>query len=223
MKKCRLCDVDAHQELWNEPLLESQNFVVLPSLGALVEGWLLVVPKDHYPCLGALPKELDEEFDSLKLDVKAMLQTIYGRSAVVFEHGPYREQCDVGCGVDHAHLHVVPSPVRDVDLAELALPYLPEGITWSWATKDDCVLAFSQRREYLCVESVEGSLQIAVGQGFTGQIFRRVIASLVQKDHEYNWREFLQLETVKQTISRIEYWKKEQTAEWCPPRRKLAA
>ena len=58
MADCILCSelaVSAEKAPWSAPLVETENFVVVPSLGALVEGWLLIVPKAHHISYGALP------------------------------------------------------------------------------------------------------------------------------------------------------------------------
>ncbi len=38
---------------WDQVLLETANFVVVPTIGAIVEGWLLVVSKEGLVCMGA--------------------------------------------------------------------------------------------------------------------------------------------------------------------------
>lgn len=106
MTFCNLCCANS-AESWNVPLLESPNFVVLPSLGALVEGWVLLVPKQHFLSMGALPDSLIPEMQDLKRSVCAFLQDTYG-TASAFEHGPGQKERKVGCGVDHAHLHILP-------------------------------------------------------------------------------------------------------------------
>ena len=69
MTNCRLCSDLLRQDTvedWDEPLFESPNFVVLPSLGALVEGWLLLVPKKHFICMGELPDSVANEMQEVK-------------------------------------------------------------------------------------------------------------------------------------------------------------
>src|SRR5579862_8951840 len=92
-------------EAWDIPLFESPNFVAVPSLGALVEGWLLLIPKCHVLSLGSLPDSTHEELNEFKEFLYAALIQCYG-SASAFEHGPIIEKSAVGCGVDHAHLHI---------------------------------------------------------------------------------------------------------------------
>ena len=42
---------------YNVRLYETENFAVIPSLGSIVEGWLLIIPKKHYLSYGYLSSE----------------------------------------------------------------------------------------------------------------------------------------------------------------------
>src|SRR3954463_3923790 len=111
MPSCTLCaelNSEASREVWNRPLLETDNFAVIPSLGALIEGWVLLVPKLHCVSLGALPDTLRDEADSLERVMRMTLRAQYHHPIVSFEHGPSASLHGTGCGVDHAHLHLVP-------------------------------------------------------------------------------------------------------------------
>src|SRR5690349_14094182 len=101
MDECRLCFNSSQSEFWNEPLFESRHFFVVPSLGALVEGWLLLVPKDHFICIGELPESMIAEMESVQTTVTSFLTECYGH-ATIFEHGPHTDKLQIGCGVDHA-------------------------------------------------------------------------------------------------------------------------
>jgi diadenosine tetraphosphate (Ap4A) HIT family hydrolase len=87
-------------------LLSTENFYVVPSVGQLVDGYLLVLPKDHYTTLDELTTELVAELADTSERVRAALSEIYG-SCVCFEHGA-RGPLNGGCGIYHAHLHIVP-------------------------------------------------------------------------------------------------------------------
>ena len=203
MNACFLCSSLGSRDIaetWNQPLLESQNFVVIPSLGALVEGWLLLVPKDHYLCLGALPNELIPEFQMMKHNVSELLHQKYG-SVVIFEHGPARPSAGVGCSVDHAHLHLVP---LEFDLARASIGFLPQCATWNSATFLECQQAFEQGQDYLYLEQTWGSGLIATHEHFGSQLFRRAIAAHIGYPDQFAWRENPQFPIVEQTIKAIQ-------------------
>ena len=104
MKKKRF-DTD---EVYNEILFETKNFKVIPSLGSMVEGWLLVIPKEHYISYGEITdKILLDELNMLMDYVGNIIKNEYG-DYIIFEHGPSEEKSKIGCGVDYAHIHIVP-------------------------------------------------------------------------------------------------------------------
>jgi ATP adenylyltransferase len=199
---CCLCSEIAagrSAAVWNQPVIESENFVVLPSLGALVPGWLLIAPKVHYICTGSLPDKLRREFDGLKADVWSLLSSRYG-SVCAFEHGPAGVQRSVGCGVDHAHMHLVPV---HFDLIEAARPHVPVDTSWSSADWRERQSAYERHLDYLYVEQPLGVARIAVHSRFGSQVFRKAIADRVGIPAQYNWREFPRFPTVLTTLEAL--------------------
>jgi ATP adenylyltransferase len=200
MNNCRLCsDLANPNETWNAPLFESPHFVGLPSLGALIEGWLLLIPKEHFLCMGALPDALAPEMRDLKRKMCLVLERMYG-PVCVFEHGPSRTSVRVGCGVDHAHLHVAPI---NFDLHATVTPFLPPDVTWSDAGLEQCAAAFCQGKDYLYLEQPLGRGRIATHGGFGSQLFRRAIAVQIGEPDHFNWREYPILPNVFATIKKV--------------------
>jgi ATP adenylyltransferase len=212
MRICALCgELEKHPfgaDPWNIPLFSSDNFVALPSVGPLVEGWLLLVPKDHFISIGALPDHLCDEMNAFRRVLQSALTECYG-SVVAFEHGPSQERRSVGCGVDHAHLHLVPV---SFDLATFVSPMLPSGASWKPAGIEDCRNCHRRGEDYLYLEQPLGLGRIATGD-MGSQLFRRVIASQTGNPEEYNWREHPQLDSVMATISRIRAWQESSASE----------
>lgn len=188
MRECCMCFnlISAHPaELWNKPILESEHFVVLPSLGSLVPGWVLVVPREHYLCIGALPQSIFGEFQKLKYETVKSITSRFGETCV-FEHGPSSTGSKVGCGVDHAHLHVVPF---SGDLAWLAAPFMPDGAGWLSGDVQSCTRAFNLGQSYLYFEQPVGTGFISVHPFFGSQIFRKTIALQLGRPDEFDWRQ----------------------------------
>ena len=82
-------------------LKETAAFLIVADHAPLVEGHLLIIPKHHYPCYGAVPAELDAELLALKHEVQRFFVQCYAPS-VFWEHGVFRQT------VFHAHLHCFP-------------------------------------------------------------------------------------------------------------------
>ncbi|HET6843293.1 MAG TPA: hypothetical protein VFK06_16690 [Candidatus Angelobacter sp.] len=202
MTNCCLCSnfaSDLLAEPWNRPLFASTNFVVLPSLGSLVEGWVLIVPKEHFICIGALPAELVAEMNHLKSQVCSVLGSIYGELCA-FEHGPKANARNVGCGVDHAHLHIVPI---HYDLVAASTSFAPRDTEWHSATFENCREAFEKQQDYLYVEQPIGVGRISTSSDFGSQIFRKAIAASLGVFGQFSWREYPQTEIIAKTINTL--------------------
>lgn len=202
MNTCRLCPDSASEVAYNLPLFESKNFAVLPSVGALIEGWLLLLPKKHFICVGALPESLAVEFQQVKGVAASFIQGVYG-SVSVFEHGPHRRRQSVGCGIDHAHLHILPG---GFDLLSAVGRFVPENTRWLTADLSECRAAYSGSKDYLYFEQEIGKGHIAVHDNFGSQLFRRGIARELGVPDEYDWKEFPHLDNIERTITRARQW-----------------
>lgn len=199
MSNCRLCHnlrADGTLEVWDRPVFESPNFIAVASLGALVPGWVLLLPKKHYLAMGAIPLSLRGELEEVKCALVSRLEQAYGELCA-FEHGPGGPRRAVGCGVDHAHLHLVPFK-GDLNSAVQAL--LPDQVGWSRAGLDDCRQAFESGLDYLYLEQPLGTGRIAVHDHFGSQLFRRAIANHLGLENEYNWRDYPQISNIVSTV-----------------------
>jgi len=67
----------------------------------LVEGHLLVIPRQHYACYGDVPATLDKELFTLKEELRQFYAQCYA-PVVFWEHRVFRQT------VFHAHLHCFP-------------------------------------------------------------------------------------------------------------------
>src|SRR6267154_4346010 len=83
-------------------LFRSEEFIVVPTLGQIAEGHLLLLPINHWTAIGDLSESLLQEFAELLSAVTARLREEYG-PCVTFEHG-VRSGTTGGCGISHAHM-----------------------------------------------------------------------------------------------------------------------
>ena len=112
---------------WDRITDETVSFVAFPSLGAMVPGWLLVVPRRAILSLRELTAEEFTELDAFVEHLRTRLRPFGGR-VQLFEHGNSTANGPVGCGVDQAHLHVVPLPF---DLIDAAIASRDTNISWT--------------------------------------------------------------------------------------------
>ena len=93
-------------DLKSRILFQSETFAVIPSLGQIVEGYLLVLPSRHSRALGDLSAVDVNELAEISQRVGEILTKEYG-PYVLFEHGTRFDGVG-GCGIYHAHLHAAP-------------------------------------------------------------------------------------------------------------------
>ena len=181
-------------EWWNTPLLETNNFVVWPSLGALVPGWLLLVPKRHALCLATLKGDVATELEGLESHLRSQLASSYGLPVNSFEHGPAQPGDPVSCTVDHAHMHVVPTQV------ELKLT-AQNIVRRSWApvtSLRQCLGIHERGLSYVYLRTPDGHQHALQGKSLPSQLMRRVIAQAFPRE-QWDWRLNHQLENVRDT------------------------
>src|ERR1700719_4527869 len=204
-RQCRMCaSLAAASFPWDKPLLESENFVAVPSIGSLVPGWLLVLPRAHYLSLREIPRGLRREYMSFVEDVSRRIIGHYGK-LWSFQHGPSLENLAIGCGVDHAHLHLLPI---DLDLRPAVAEALQSRLVWheiggifdkKVSTPEMSYLFYSRR----------GVSWVAHSAAFGSQLFRRAVARKLGRPGEFSWREYPQLETVERTIADFRHPKRD--------------
>jgi ATP adenylyltransferase len=92
---------------WDRVLAQTADYIVVPTKGALVPGWVLVVAKEHSLCAGALEQTATASLDEAIAIAKDLIEPKFG-PVTLFEHGPVTDGSALGCGVDHLHIHVAP-------------------------------------------------------------------------------------------------------------------
>ena len=188
---------------WDHILFETPNFIVVPTRGAIVEGWVLIVTRTHYLCMGALENELVSELRELCGLVCAALQECYG-PVRIFENGPTKPKQAVGCGVDHAHLHALPT---DFNLIEGIQDICGHSLQWIPANGiQDAVELHERGLPYLYVEQPTGEAYLTTRPDFESQLFRRAIATYYGRPDCYDWRVFPEEDNVRLTVERLETW-----------------
>lgn len=100
-KKCAFCDKSQFKE---RLVGEFPDFWVIVTFGQITNGgYLLLVPKRHVTCFGALEATEACVADTIQRDIAEAFRKEYGTKTIFFEHGI--------CGqtIKHAHLHLLPA------------------------------------------------------------------------------------------------------------------
>lgn len=164
-------------------LLEQGNAVLMPSVGALVSGHVLVCPREHSRSLAAASAKTVEDIKALTADATMRLSYALDVPVHTFEHGSGTDTSRVACSIEHAHLHLIPV---DVEIRHLIVNLA----NWRPLPGDIVeVGAHAHGLEYLTYRAPDGEQWIATTEiGFPSQLLRRVFADAMQREKEWNWR-----------------------------------
>ena len=67
---CRLCSIVKSRHIngiVDKPIHETPNYMVIPSIGAFIDGWVMIVPRKHIYDMSELYE--DDEFVRLALKI----------------------------------------------------------------------------------------------------------------------------------------------------------
>ncbi len=191
-QECRFCELPRREEI----LLESEWAYSFPSLGALIEGWMLVSPRSHVFSLSELDGTEWDAFRELAMNTRLRVEKLYG-TCVTFEHGAAGSGRGAGCGVNHAHLHVVP---MDVDLRAVIAESSDKVGTYDWNVSD-CRPAGLADMDYIHLSDRTGSW-ITYAHALPSQVVRRALARLLQQDL-WDWKSALREDLALKTVTQL--------------------
>jgi len=169
---CVFCQ---HSDIAFNILEETRSFLLVTDHAPLIEGHILIIPKAHYACYGAVPSELDAELFALKHEVQEFF-TCYYAPAVFWEHGVFRQT------VFHAHLHCFPFGNTDYDPAE----QLHSRVVHS---QDDIRAWYATQGQYFYMEDATNALLFAPDIDHYMHIIKDVLWHGVStRTHQKIWR-----------------------------------
>ena len=174
---------------------EDDTFVVMPTLGAFVEGYVMIVSKEHYDCVGKMSAEDIARLEALMEEITHRIRKVYGMDVICFEHGAVSCANKFGGCLNHAHVHLVPcnasllEEIRDYDLEVEPLSSLSE------------LQSLGQEgRPYLFFRDTDGEQYLITGDFIVSQFFRQLVTARMGLDQKWDWREHMFLDNVFKTV-----------------------
>lgn len=105
--KCIFCDID-QSKIENTIIEETDYFYILPTLGSLVDGYVLIVTKRHVNSMSELNDNELEEYKTIIAKYQNLFNKVYNKTPIVFEHGTPNQNSKMKANsVTHAHTHIV--------------------------------------------------------------------------------------------------------------------
>jgi diadenosine tetraphosphate (Ap4A) HIT family hydrolase len=168
-------------------LLKSENFIVIPSISPLGINHLLIFPTIHISSLAQINHKQNKElYQIVKKVLKKLFDKNYSeknKSFILFEHGVTKGQTG-GCGVDHAHLHILPC---DNDMVNEIFAKMTEKFLKPEKIKFDKINTIADSVSYLLIGDNLDNLFIYKASSFESQTIRKIICEYMNID-AWDWK-----------------------------------
>lgn len=194
MEECRFCKFDKSKKE-NTVIYETQNFYVLPSLGALVDEYALVVSKKHITSLSQLSDNEKEEYNGIIDYISKQFIKFYNKQPIVFEHGTPNLLSDMkASSIVHAHAHIVNhNYINEKDIINnLNFNEIKD-------FKD-----VSNSNNYIFYINHKNRKYVTYNYDSISQIMRILIAKDLGIKDQYNWKEHDFIENINKMLKHFE-------------------
>ena len=118
----------------------------------------------------------------------------FSPSVHYFEHGPSMRKSVVGCGVDQAHLHIVPTSLK---LLEFVLT--DRSVEWTEVSDVDPWATVPSDVEYYLI-ATSTTAYVGIPTKPESQYFRKQLAALSGIPNKWNYREWPHYEHIERTV-----------------------
>lgn len=177
-------------------ILETKNFVCVPSIGSFVEGYVLVIPRQHFLSSLSFPCNHTEELLSIIDFLRKFYSDVFQGRFIIFEHGSSSFNNPGGMSVLHAHLHLVPynelliESVNEFDfikydsLYDLKKYYLSQNI----------------QNPYLLLKDTDNNIYYCEEEKIPSQYFRKRVCNNLGLNGMGDWKKYPFIENIQKTI-----------------------
>jgi diadenosine tetraphosphate (Ap4A) HIT family hydrolase len=185
--------------LWDQALAQTDDYLVVPTKGSLVPGWVLVVANTHILCAGALEMPSSAAFEQGLSTARSLVEPKFG-PVTLFEHGPVTDGSALGCGVDHLHIHAAPLAFSLRAAFQNLYP------TSVWHRADDWQELRSVHLAgvpYVAIREPAGPLEWCEAPPNVRQPLRRAVASGLGADERFDYNVYPYAENASRTIEAL--------------------
>jgi diadenosine tetraphosphate (Ap4A) HIT family hydrolase len=193
MTDCVFCDPEKFK---TRTIASIDGVNIVATLGQITEGgYVLLIPTDHVPCLGAMN---NDQIGTIKRIASRIIQAIkqeYQKPVTIFEHGI------VGQTIKHAHLHFLPA---NIDLSHRIQSDFPESEIQTIKGFDELQQMYRTRQEpYLLWSTPSGQFSVCWSPPAQPQYLRIISAETLHVPERADWKKMdpeLDKELINETI-----------------------
>jgi diadenosine tetraphosphate (Ap4A) HIT family hydrolase len=201
MNECFICEIfnkienNKDEINWYDmPLFIEDDFIAFPALGQLIEGYLLIAPKEHSLSSIKLNYQRAEALLNFSKKISGF-QSIIWEKPTIFEHGACQTNQKSGACISHAHWHLIPGnwdnllPIPSINLRYSSFLEFYE------TNKSDEAFVLQINSDNSCF--------ITNKEDIPSQYIRRLLAKQIHKDDEWDYLVFPFFENIRKTINKF--------------------
>lgn len=173
---CPFCNINK-TKIENKILDETKYFYITPTLGSIVDGYILITTKRHVNSMVNLNIEELEEYKILIEKYREIFKNIYKKYPIIFEHGTPNLEENKASSVIHAHTHIVNHNYKNENT-------LLEELNFNKTNK----IAMDSKNNYIFYINSDGEKYITYNFKPISQFMRIEIAKDLNMLDKYDWR-----------------------------------
>lgn len=166
----------------------SESFFIVPTIAPIVSRSYLILPKEHHESYSSIAPEF---YSELEETINKFEEKI-SRDVILFEHGA-KSCTGSGCGIYHAHIHIVP-------IESVFSPDKLVGVTAKCAgSLSDTLKVLQQNDNYILYRDNNCNFYYNTPQNtedrrFVSQYFRRWLTDYLALEKEWDWKKYVHAE-----------------------------
>ncbi len=179
-------------------LYADRDFVVMPALGSITPLYVLFVPKKLFFNFAQVSMHYKHQPIPLIADILSK-EFNYQKGFIWFEHGGTSSGSVFGSNVDHGHIHIILAPKFTFESFREKVQAMDKR-TWKSAPARLVYDNHDYGQDYLAFGDENTAFWTNLETPKIPQFFRRVVAELVGRSSEWNYREFPHHAQAKETV-----------------------
>jgi ATP adenylyltransferase len=186
-------------QLHDQLLMETSEWVVAPTLGAIVPQWLIAVPRHAALNYKSWQRTTGQNPAAIVARVGEHLG-LSKEQLIWFEHGPRDVGTAIGCGVDYAHLHILFDLAFSFD-ALIGQVRTAAALSWRSCTPDVAYAQLTGDNSYLVLSSGDRTIFAEDVDAIGSQFLRRMIAATAGVGDDWDYKRHPHHENIALTVS----------------------
>ena len=189
---CIFCNLEKNK-IVNTILDETNHFYILPTVGSLVDGYILVVSKRHINSMSELTKNEMDEHNFIIKKYRNIFRDIYGKYPIVFEHGsPVSDNSIRANSVIHAHSHIVNHAYLDEPKIIKRLNFKPIQRIEDIKSNENYIMYINNNFKYVTYNFEPIS-----------QLMRKLIAKDLKYEDKFDWKKEKFMDNIIKTVLKV--------------------